>query len=190
MSLAKGERVSLSKDEGSALTRVRMGLGWDPVRKSGFFGSREIDIDLDASVILISQRQPADIVYYGQLQSKDGSIQHSGDNLTGQGEGDDEMVHVDLTRVPPYVDALAFIVTSYKGQTFDNIQNAFCRLVDDTTGSELARFTLTGGGSNTAIHMAKLFRDGNAWKMEATGKPFNARHAGEAVQRAAQIVLS
>ncbi|HEY9316141.1 TerD family protein [Williamsia sp.] len=181
VSLSKGQRVSLNKDGGVALTNIQMGLGWDPVVVKKMFGNRSADIDLDASVVMFADTQAADVVYYGQLTSKDGSIRHLGDNLTGAGEGDDEVVTVDLTRVPMHVNALIFIVTSYQGQTFEQVANAFCRLVDQTTNSELARYTLAGGMPFTGVVMAKVFREGGVWKLQAIGDGITARHAGEAL---------
>ena len=151
VSLTKGQTVSLKKDGGVALTRIRMGLGWDPVvTKRGLFGGgRGANIDLDASAMMYAGSRLGDLAYYGQLISKDGSIRHHGDNLTGEGEGDDEVIDVDLTRVPPAVTQVLFVVTSYQGHTFEQVENAFCRLVDDTTGHELARYTLAGGMPGT-----------------------------------------
>ncbi|WP_277501681.1 TerD family protein, partial [Nocardioides sp. ChNu-99] len=180
VSLQKGQRVRLTKDGGQALTVVRMGLGWDPIRKGGIFGSREVDIDLDASVVLFAGQQPVDLAFYNNLVTRDGSVQHQGDNRTGDGSGDDETILVDLTRVPVHVDNLVFIVTSYSGQTFEQVQNAFCRLVDQADG-ELARFTLAGGMPFTAMAMARVFREGGGWKMQAIGDGFNAKVPGEAI---------
>lgn len=188
LSLAKGQRVSLRKDGGQALQYVRMGLGWDPVVKRGLFGNREIDIDLDASVVMFAGPSIVDVAYYGQLASKDGSIRHSGDNLTGEGAGDDEVVHVDLTRIPPHVDTILFIVTSYKGQTFEQVANAFCRLVDGASNAELARYTLQGGMPFTAMAMSKVYRQGGDWKLQAIGEGFNARHVGEAAPQLGRFV--
>ena len=137
---------------------VRMGLGWDAIKKGGFFGSREVDVDLDASAVLFAGGQVADLAFYNNLVTKDGSIQHMGDNRTGEGDGDDEVVAVDLTRVPVHVDTIIFVVTSYQGQTFEQIQNAFCRLIDHQDG-ELARYTLTGGMPFTGMVMAKIYRE-------------------------------
>ena len=181
VSLAKGQRVSLNKEGGVALTNIQMGLGWDPVTVKKMFGNRSADIDLDASVVMFADTQVADVAYYGQLTSKDGSIRHLGDNLTGEGEGDDEVITVDLTRVPIHVNALIFIVTSYQGQTFEQVQNAFCRLVDQTNKAELARYTLAGGMPYTGVVMAKVFREGGTWKLQAIGEGITARHAGEAL---------
>lgn len=173
VSLAKGQSVRLEKRGGGALTRVTMGLGWD-VRKSksmfGLFGGGGGDIDLDASCLLFdAARSLVDQVWFQQLKSRDGSIVHSGDNLTGAGDGDDEMITVDLTRLPPAVTALVFTVNSFRGDTFDRIENAYCRLVDATTGAELARYDLTGAGSHTGQVMAQMTRAGGGWEMKALG---------------------
>jgi stress response protein SCP2 len=183
VSLSKGQKVTLTKDEGVALTMIRMGLGWDPIKKGGFFGSREVEVDLDASCVLFADGQPVDVAFYNQLRTKDGSVQHTGDNRTGEGDGDDEVVMVDLTRVPVHVSTLFFIVTSYEGQTFEQVQNAFCRLVDHTTGAELARYTLAGGMAYTGMVMAKVYREGGVWKMQTIGEPIQARVPTEAIQQ-------
>ncbi|WP_405490123.1 TerD family protein [Nocardia sp. NBC_00511] len=189
VTLAKGQRVTLRKDGGVALTRIRMGLGWDPAKQGGLFGRRAVNIDLDAWVAMFADRHLRDVAYYGQLTSKDGSIRHSGDNLTGEGEGDDEVIMVDLGRVPRQVNTLLFIVTSYQGQTFEQVSNAYCRLVDDTTQAELARYALAGGMPFTAIAMAKVFRgpDGE-WKLQAIGEGFQAKHPGEAVPQLGRFI--
>lgn len=189
VNLTKGQRVSLRKDGGIALTHIRMGLGWDPIKQRGMFGNRTPDIDLDASALLFAEHQVADVCYYGQLASKDGSIRHQGDNLTGEGDGDDEVINVDLTRIPAYITTVFFTVTSYRGHTFDQLSNAFCRLVDATTNSELARYTLQGAGMRyTGMVMAKFFRAGQEWKMQAIGEGITAKHAGEAIPQLARFL--
>ncbi|MBH0778609.1 TerD family protein [Nocardia bovistercoris] len=188
VSLQKGQRVTLRKEGGTALTFVKMGLGWDPVQSRGMFGNRTVDIDLDASVILFADANPADYAYYGQLSSKDGSVRHQGDNLTGEGDGDDEVILVDLTRIPAHITSLIFIVTSYKGHKFDQVQNAFCRLVDGTNNAELARYTLAGGSPFTAMAMAKVFRVGADWKLQAIGEGFDAKHPGEAIPQLGRFI--
>lgn len=180
VSLAKGQKVTLRKEGGVALTHIQMGLGWDPVAKRGMFGNRSVDVDLDASAVMFADSNLVDVAYYGQLASKDGSIRHMGDNLTGDGAGDDEVMTVDLTRVPPHVTTIMFIVTSYKGHTFEQVQNAFCRLVDNTAQAELARFTLQGGMPFTGMVMAKVYRASGEWKLQAIGEGIQAKHAGEA----------
>ncbi|MEN0135211.1 MAG: TerD family protein [Rhodococcus sp. (in: high G+C Gram-positive bacteria)] len=180
VSLSKGQKVTLRKDGGVALTYIQMGLGWDPIEKRGMFGNRSANVDLDASAVLFADNNMVDVAYYGQLASKDGSIRHQGDNLTGEGAGDDEVVLVDLTRIPPHVSTIVFIVTSYRGHTFEQVKNAFCRLVDTTSNAELARFTLQGGMPFTGMVMAKVYRVGGEWKLQAIGEGIQAKHAGEA----------
>lgn len=170
VNLTKGQQVSLTKRGGGGLTVVRMGLGWDAVKKRGLFGSRSQSIDLDASALLFDGgANLVDAVYFGQLRSRDGSVQHTGDNLTGDGDGDDESVLVDLTRVPPTVTQIVFTVNSFTGQDFSQIENAYCRLVDETTDDELARYELTGSGRHNAQIMAKVSRAGGGWTMTAIG---------------------
>ncbi|NMO03460.1 TerD family protein [Gordonia sp. TBRC 11910] len=188
VSLTKGQKVTLRKDGGVALTQIRMGLGWDPIRKTGRFGSRSANIDLDASVVMFAGHTPFDIIYFGNLRTPDGSIVHTGDNLTGEGEGDDEVINVDLTRIPPHVDTLLFIVTSYRGQTFEQIDNAFCRLIDSTSDAELARYTLKGGMPFTAMVMATIVRAGGEWKLHAIGEGLNAKTPGKAVPHLGQFL--
>ncbi|UQX90256.1 TerD family protein [Jatrophihabitans telluris] len=177
VSLTKGQKVSLTKNNGGSLSKVRMGLGWDAVRKRGLFGSRAQSIDLDASALLFdSSGSLVDQVWFRQLRSTDGSVQHTGDNRTGAGEGDDESIRVDLTQVPPRVSTLVFTVNSFTGQDFSQIENAFCRLIDETSGdAEIARYDLSGSGSHTAQIMAKLSRDGTGWTMTALGIPASGR---------------
>lgn len=186
--LTKGQKVVLRKDGGVQLTRIAMGLGWDPVRKQGLFGSKAKDIDLDASVVLFAGQQPVDVVYFGQLQSKDGSIHHLGDNLTGAGDGDDEVINVDLPSVTAQVTSLVFIVSSYQGQRFDQVDNAYCRLVDSTTGVELARFALAGGMPYTGIVMCTIARQGGEWKLQAIGECINAKTPRDAIPQLAPFL--
>ncbi|MFE2956324.1 TerD family protein [Nocardia tengchongensis] len=190
VSLVKGQRINLRKEGGAALSYVKMGLGWDPVKRGGIFGGKAVDVDLDASVVLFAGHGPVDVVYYGSLNSKDGSIRHQGDNLTGEGEGDDEEISVDLARISPSVTTLLFIVTSYKGHTFEQLANAYCRLVDSATNAELARFTLAGGMPFTGMAMGKMFRPapGADWKFQAIGEGFQAKHPGEAVPQLARFL--
>ncbi|MEU7042516.1 TerD family protein [Streptomyces varsoviensis] len=177
VNLAKGQGISLKKADGGTLTAVRMGLGWQAAPRRGLFGSRTKEIDLDASAVLFAEGEPVDVVYFHHLVSNDGSVQHTGDNLVGgagQG-GDDEAILVDLQRVPVHVDQIVFTVNSFTGQTFAEVKNAFCRLVDETNGQELARYTLDGGGPYTAQIMAKVHRSGDGWQMTAIGVPANGR---------------
>ncbi|GAA0243908.1 TerD family protein [Actinomadura nitritigenes] len=177
ISLQKGQKVSLAKPGGGTLTRVRMGLGWDAVAKKGLFGKGKAQsIDLDASCLLFdASGNLADSVWFRQLRSKDGSVQHTGDNLTGAGEGDDEVINVDLQSVPANVTQLVFTVNSFTGQDFSQIENAFCRLVDEATGQEIARYDLSGAGQHNAQIMAKVSRDGEGWTMTAIGATASGR---------------
>lgn len=175
LNLEKGQKISLSKEAGGILTKVTMGLGWDAVKKGGMlgglFGGGNDSIDLDASCVLFDENNKIiDTVWFRQLKSKDGSIVHTGDNLTGEGEGDDEQIIVDLSKVPANVKALVFTVNSFTGQTFDSIESAYCRMVDSSNNKEIARYTLSGKGSHSAQIMAKLYRHGDEWKMHAIGE--------------------
>ena len=178
--LVKGQRISLDKEVGGSLSRVVMGLGWDVAKRGGFlgglFGGGD-SIDLDASCVMFDEAGRAvDTIYYAQLQSRDGSVIHTGDNVTGEGEGDDEQIRVDLSRVPRNVKTLVFVVNSFTGQDFGRIENAFCRLVDETTGTEIARYNLSGGGSHTAQVMAKVYRGPEGgWDMSAIGENASGR---------------
>jgi tellurium resistance protein TerZ len=173
VSLSKGQSIRLEKSGGGSLTRVTMGLGWDVRKAKGFMGmfGGGGDIDLDASCLLFdSNRQVLDAVWFRQLRSNDGSIIHTGDNRTGAGDGDDEQIIVDLGGVPGQVTTLIFTVNSFTGDTFDKIENAYCRLVDATNGQEMARYDLTGAGSHTGQVMAKVTRSGGGWEMKAIGE--------------------
>lgn len=178
INLEKGQRISLEKDTGGKLSRVRMGLGWDVAKVGGlrgFLGGGG-SVDLDASCVMFDEAGRAvDTIYYGQLYSNDGSIVHTGDNLTGAGEGDDEQIIVDLDRVSPNVRALVFVVNSFTGQTFDKVENAFCRILDEDTGNEVARYNLSGRGNHSAQVMAKVYRHGGEWKMHAIGENASGR---------------
>lgn len=181
ISLQKGQGISLTKNDGGALTEVVLGVGWDVAQSSGFLGKMfgggsGGSIDLDASVIMFdSNKNFVDNVYFGQLKSRDGSIVHSGDNLTGEGDGDDEQIKVDLTRIPSNVSSLVFTISSFRGQTFAKVSNAFCRLVDKTTNTEIAKYNLSQQGDYTALIIAKIYRHNGEWKMKAIGETCNGR---------------
>lgn len=126
--------------------------------------------------MLFAGTEPVDVVFFQHLISNDGSVRHTGDNLVGSaGQGDDESILVDLPRLPTHVDQIVFTVNSFTGQTFAEVQNAFCRLVDENTGQELARYTLSSGGPYTAQIMAKVHRTGGIWHMSGIGEPANGR---------------
>ncbi len=178
VNLVKGQKISLEKEAGGKLTKVTMGLGWDAKKKKGFlgFGGGEQQIDLDASCVLFDEGgNMIDVVWFGQLKSKDGSIVHTGDNRTGAGEGDDEQIIVDLSKVPANVKTLIFVVNSFTGQNFSQIENAFCRMVDQKNNREVAKFNLSVQGDHTAQVMAKVYRHSGEWKMHAIGENANGR---------------
>ena len=172
VNLQKGQKISLEKEAGGTLTSVVMGLGWDVAKKKGLFGfGREQSIDLDASCFIFDDNNnPIALVYFGQLASRDGSVQHSGDNRTGEGDGDDEQIAVALNRIPANVKTLVFTVSNYTGQNFSQVENAYCRLVDGQTGKEIARYDLSAQGNHTAQIMAKVYRHNGEWKMHAIGE--------------------
>ncbi|MBF0572646.1 MAG: TerD family protein [Desulfamplus sp.] len=178
ISLVKGQKISLEKEAGTGLTKVIMGLGWDAKKKKGLFGfgSKDQSIDLDASCVIFDEnKNMIDTVWFRQLKSKDGSIIHTGDNRTGDGEGDDEQIIVDLTKVPAQVKTLMFIVNSFTGQNFGEIENAFTRIVNHANNKEIARYNLSCNGNHTAMLMAKVYKHNNEWKMHALGENCSGR---------------
>jgi stress response protein SCP2 len=181
--LRRNESVSLVKT-GAPLTSVRMGLGWDPAERGD-------DIDLDASVIAFAGGRKEVSVSFKKLTAFGGAIKHSGDNLTGHGRGDDEQIRVALDELPPAVDALVFTVTSYLGDKFTSVRRAYCRLLDDRSGTELVRFDLTDSEPRTGVIMAMLRRGPDGiWTMQAVG----AFHNGSTVRKlegvAAQLLAA
>ncbi len=166
VSLTKGQSVSLVKTGAPPLTRVRMGLGWDPAQRGR-------TIDLDASCILFDERgKDVDKVWFMSKKGARGAVRHSGDNLTGQGDGDDETIAVDLSALPPTVVTLIFTVNSFQGQPFTEVRNAYCRLYDDLTGQELVRFDLSESKPSTGLVMCRVQRERGAptWAMTAIGE--------------------
>jgi tellurium resistance protein TerD len=175
ISLSKGGNVSLSK-EAPGLNKISVGLGWDIRSTDG------AAFDLDASAFLLSAngkvRSSADFIFYNQLKSADGSVQHTGDNRTGEGEGDDESIIVTLSSVPEYVQKIAFVVTIHEaqshGQNFGQVSSAFIRVVDSTNNKEIARFDLSEDAStNTAMIFGEVYRNNAEWKFKAIGQGFD-----------------
>ncbi|MEU6389839.1 TerD family protein [Streptomyces sp. NPDC046939] len=183
VSLQKNQTVSLVKGGKPLLSQVKMGLGWEPA----FRGK---DIDLDASVIAYGpQRNHIDSCYFGKLSILNGAIKHSGDNLTGEGAGDDEVIVVDLGRLPQEVTGLVFTVNSFSGQKFTDVAKAYCRLLDAATGEELVRFDLTNAEAQTGVMMAKLIRQfSGEWEMTAMGDFVKSRTVRGMVKPAAQAL--
>ena len=175
VSLKKGQKVDLTKGN-AGLTKVLIGLGWDTNKYDG--GS---DFDLDAAAFLLKAdgkvRDDKDFVFYGNLKHASGSIEHLGDNLTGEGECDDEQIRVDLASVPVDVEKIDFTVTIYEAeerkQNFGQVSNAFIHIVDDSSNKELIRFDLGEDFSvETAVVVAELYRHGGEWKFNAIGAGF------------------
>ncbi|MGW2860792.1 TerD family protein [Streptomyces sp. NPDC001205] len=183
VSLQKNQTVSLVKGGRPLLSQVKMGLGWEPA----FRGK---DIDLDASVIAYGpQRNHLDTCYFGKLSILNGAIKHSGDNLTGEGAGDDEVIVVGLGRIPAEATGLVFTVNSFSGQKFTEVAKAYCRLVDATSGEELVRFDLTGAEPQTGVMMAKLIRQfSGEWEMTALGTFAKSRTARGMVKPGAEAL--
>ncbi|MDQ0699429.1 TerD family protein [Streptomyces anulatus] len=181
VTLQKNQTVSLVKGGAPLLSRVRMGLGWEPA----FRGK---DIDLDASVIAYGpNRNHLDSCYFGKLTILNGAIKHSGDNLTGEGAGDDEVIMVDLGRIPAEATGLVFTVNSFTGQKFNEVAKAYCRLIDDASGEELVRFDLTGAEPQTGVMMAKLIKQFTGeWEMTAMGEFVKSRTVRGMVKPAAK----
>ena len=182
LSLQKGQALSLKKNDGGALTRVRMGLGWDSAApaKRGLFGGlkKGAEVDLDASAIFFDATGNAlDTVFFNQLKSKDGSTQHTGDNRTGEGDGDDEQIKIVLSKTPAEVEKVAVAVTIHdgesRGQSFGQVSNAFIRIVDAKSGTEIVRYDLSEDASvETAMILGEVYRNAGEWKFRAVGQGF------------------
>lgn len=196
ISLTKGQKVSLTK-ENSTLDKVVIGLGWDQVQAQkggilgGLFSSKPADIDCDASAILLQNGKLADksdLVYFGNLRHKSGAIQHMGDNLTGAGDGDDEQVIVELSKVPAEYDRIVLVVNIYQAvqrhQSFGMITNAFIRLVDAKTNQEMCKYNLSESYDGmTAMIFGEVYRHGNEWKFNAIGQATTDPGLGELIRR-------
>ena len=174
VSLTKGGNVSLTK-EAPGLTAVVVGLGWDARSTTG------TDFDLDASAILCTGAgkvlSDAHFVFFNNLMSPDGAVEHTGDNLTGEGDGDDEQIKVDLARVPADVDKIVFPVSIYdadsRAQSFGQVGNAFIRVVNQAGGTEIARYDLSEDASTeTAMVFGEIYRNGADWKFRAVGQGY------------------
>lgn len=183
VNLQKGQKVDLTKGN-AGLKALVVGLGWDEApKKFSLFGGKQADIDCDASAILISESTgklagPADVVYYGSLVHLSGAVRHCGDNLTGAGDGDDEQIIVELTKVPSQYNKIVFVVTIYQAverkQNFGMIRNAFIRIVDADTGKELCKYNLSENyDGKTAMIFGEVYRYNGEWKFGAIGEPTN-----------------
>ncbi|ABV60958.1 MULTISPECIES: TerD family protein [Bacillus] len=186
ITLEKGQRIDLTKGK-AGLTNILVGLGWDPVSQGGGFlgklfgGGGGADIDCDASVLMLKNDkfvENKDLIYFGNLKSKCGSVEHTGDNLTGEGDGDDEQVLVNLSKVPGNVNKLVFVVNIYdalrRNQHFGMIQNAYIRIVDRSNNQELVKYNLKDEyAGKTSLIVGELYRHENEWKFVAVGNGTN-----------------
>ena len=186
INLQKGQKINLSKDSRSGLNKVMVGLGWDEVpQKRGLFAPKPQDIDCDAFAILLgydgkllnhTNELKQCTVFFNNLVWPGGSIRHMGDNLTGAGEGDDEQIFVDLQNVPLEVGTIVFAVNIYdafkRNQNFGMIRNAFIRLVDVDTGTEICRFNLSENYNGmTGLVVGEIYKRNGDWKFNAIGQP-------------------
>lgn len=183
VNLQKGQKVELRKSDGGQLTRVMVGLGWDEAEQGkglfrSLFKGASQDIDCDASAFLCKEgklKAMGDIVYFGNLTHESGAVQHMGDNLTGAGEGDDEQIVVDLSRLPKEYDKIIFTVNIYRAgqrhQHFGMIKNAFIRICDEN-GVEMCKYDLSENYDNmTAMVFGEMYRKDGTWKFNAIGQP-------------------
>lgn len=175
--------------EQAPLRFVSMGLGWDPVRGGRWSGGTRPEIDLNAAAALYADRQLTEVVYHEEMLSRDGTVRLLGDNLTGHGEGDDEVITIDLTRISPPITSVILLVTSYSGQAFDVIENGFCRLVDGLTRREISRFDLPAGPEHTGFVLGRLHHDDGPWQFHVIGVAIPARHPVEAIPHLEQFLL-
>ena len=184
VSLAKGGRVSLDK-AAPGLKNIHVGLGWDPRVTDG----PEFDLDASAFLVLASGKVKSDdyFVFYGQLKAPDGSVEHTGDNLTGGGDGDDEVLYVFLDKVAADISKIVFTVTIHEAdarrQNFGQVANAFIRLVNKDTGAEVVRFDLGEDYSTeTAMVFGEIYRQGSEWKFNAIGQGYSGGLRAMALQ--------
>ncbi len=180
VSLSKGGNVSLSK-EAPGLTAVMVGLGWDARSTSG------AEFDLDASALVVNSAgkvlSDGHFVFFNNLKSTDGSVEHTGDNTSGEGDGDDELLKVNLATVPAEADKVVFPVTIYdaknRSQSFGQVRNAYIRILNQAGGAELARYDLSEDAStDTALVFGELYRSGADWKFRAVGQGYADGLAG------------
>ncbi|MEV6768062.1 TerD family protein [Nocardia sp. NPDC051030] len=169
--------IELRDEAGARLELISVGLGWDPALDTWEGVGHEIDLNVAA--LMFSGDQLVDVVYHEQLNSADGSIRHHGDSMTGEGRGDNELITVDLTRIASPVTTVLFLVTCYTGQPFSEILNAFCRMVDGVSGTELVRYDLSGV-QHTGLLMGEITRPQGAWQFREINAAINARHPVEA----------
>lgn len=200
INLQKGQRINLQKENGSTLQNVCVGVNWGAIEKKGLFGTKKEAVDLDASCILFDEAKNAlEVVYFGQLQSKDGAIRHSGDDLTGDLSGDDgldnEVITLDFSRLNPNVHHVAFVLNSYKGQDFGTIPFASIRIYEGTptrVSEVFATYNIAKGDNfsgHVAMVMGVFYKRNNEWKFNAIGEPTRDRKLEQTVETVGQNYL-
>ncbi|MBL1079631.1 TerD family protein [Nocardia sp. 2] len=167
----------LRDEQGTEIVYLRVGLGWDPARRK--LWGKHSDIDLNVAAMIYADTGLTDVVYHEQMLSTDSAVRLHGDNLTGEGPGDDEIITVDLTRIESYVTAVLFVVTCYTGQNLARVENAFCRIANSATTTELARYDIAAV-SGTGFVMGGLFRPGGVWEFREINQGIEAKHPVEA----------
>ncbi|MBF6328047.1 TerD family protein [Nocardia transvalensis] len=171
--------IPLRDTSGRALDHVMFGLGWSPIERRRRFGRRTTEVDLNAAAVLCRGREPVEVVYHEQLGSADGAVRLHGDNLTGEGGGDDEAITVDLTRLSDSITTVVFLVTSYTGRPLNRVPAA-CRLVDGSSGAELHRLALSAC-PHTGMVVAALIRTADGWQFHPIAASVPARHPVDAL---------
>jgi tellurium resistance protein TerZ len=175
INLNKEQKFNFNLEKTELITNVFMGIGWDAT-------DEEEDVDLDASCVLLNaDKEVIEVIDFGNLTSEDEAVEHLGDNLTGDGDGDDEVINVNLRNLSPDVDSLVFTITSFSGQSFEDIDNCIARLVNQSTGAEMCSYQLKDIGDFTAVIMCKLTRIKSGWEFKALGIPTDGESADDLI---------
>lgn len=199
INLEKGQRISLEKSNGSKLQNICVGINWGAIEKRGFFGTKKEAVDLDASCALYDEnKQLQEVIYFGNLKSKNGSVKHSGDDLTGDMGGDDgldnEVISVDLGLLPANTTYVAFVLNSFRGQDFGSIPFASIRVYEGTpkrVTEEFAKYNIAGGNfaGHVSMVLGVFYKRNGEWKFNAIGEPTKDRKLQETVQTVTQKYL-
>jgi tellurium resistance protein TerZ len=175
INLNKEQKFNFNLEKTELITNVFMGIGWDA-------NDEEEDVDLDASCVLLNaDKEVIEVIDFSNLTSEDEAVEHLGDNLTGDGDGDDEVINVNLRNLSPDVDSLVFTITSFSGQSFEDIDNCIARLVNQSSGAEMCSYQLKDIGDFTAVIMCKLTRIKSGWEFKALGIPTDGESADDLI---------
>ncbi|ATL66135.1 TerD family protein [Nocardia terpenica] len=181
--------IPLLGEDGLPIEYLLIGLGWDPLNRRRWYGSLRVAVDLNLAVLLFADDHLTDVVYHEQLTSTDGAVRLLGDNVTGEGPGADEVVTVDLTRLSPAVTTVIPLVTCYTGQTFEQVDNGFCQLVDAASEARIARYDLPRG-PHTGLVVGALDRADPAWQYREIMQPLDASHPVDAIPHVRRYLLA